>query len=55
MRLRGALRRGDPDPYVAGAIWGTTDPGPALNDVKKNREDVVADILRRVAEWSKPN
>lgn len=46
MRLRGVLGRGDPDPHVAGAIWATTDPGPALRQVKKDLEDVVADILR---------
>jgi hypothetical protein len=56
MRLRGVLGRGDPDPHVAGAIWATTDPGPALRQVKKDLEDVVADILRRnAAGWSKLN
>jgi hypothetical protein len=38
----------------AGAISATTDPHPTLAQVKKDLEDVVADILRRnAAEWSR--
>lgn len=44
----------------AGSISAITDPGPALSQVKKDLEDVVADILRRNASGAdqaqrKPN
>jgi hypothetical protein len=41
---------------LARAISATTDPGPTLSQVKKDLEDVVADILgRNVAGQYKPN
>jgi hypothetical protein len=41
---------------LAYAISTTTDPGPALREVKKDLEDVMADILGEMRPGSlKPN